>query len=404
MITHNDLSISEGPVTHFTEIAANLQKRGLKITAFAPNLTGLKKQWDFHVEYLPCCTRAKGFSQLVYEFFLLIFLFLKSVKEKPDIIYSRQSYITFAAPLVAIICNIPLITEVNGVFTDDLNGRNVSIIRKSINSFCERFAYIKSKKIIGVSNIVCDTIQKLYNQPPEKLVPLPNGVNVQHFRRQDDSVRNKTRNKLNIAPSDFCIGYVGCFTPFDGIEILPEIALLLQMENVNDVKFLLIGEEKKKNNIMDLINKYKVREFFILTGRIDYKLLPEYLSAFDIGIAPYRYAKRESDKRYIGNSSLKCLEYSAAGLPVITTFLPQSEYILETRSGILVEPENIGGILKAIKDYKARSKIELQNEGDRGAEYVRVNRSWASVANKTIDIIKDVIRKYQNPVSSPIIK
>jgi hypothetical protein len=70
MVTHNDLSVSEGPVTHFTEIASNLQELGHEIVAFCPDLTGVRRPWGFPLRYVSCVSRRKGISQLLYEMML----------------------------------------------------------------------------------------------------------------------------------------------------------------------------------------------------------------------------------------------------------------------------------------------------------------------------------------------
>jgi hypothetical protein len=87
MTTHNDLSESQGPVTHFREIANQFQNLGLEVLAFGP-----------------------------------------------DVIYSRQSYITLASPLVALILGIRLVSGINGLHVEDLQGRDASWIKKAIRS------------------------------------------------------------------------------------------------------------------------------------------------------------------------------------------------------------------------------------------------------------------------------
>ena len=393
MITHNDLSVSEGPVTHFTEIAQNFNDLGHESIAFAPDLSVNRRAWPLEVHYLPSLVRRRGISQLFYELSLLLALWKACRRRPPDLIYSRQSYISLAAPFVAARLGIPLVTEVNGVFTDDLAGRNVGVLRRWINSVSESYAYARSQLIIGVSQRVCDMAAELYGVPEEKLLTIENGVNTEKFQPQPEAVRTDLRDRLGLAPEHVCIGYVGCFTPFDGVELLPAIARRLVNDGVENFRFVLIGEEKKKGEVERLIDLKGVSKYFTLTGRIEYAELQKHLSAFDIGIAPYRLRQHDDmgNATYIGNSSLKCLEYSAMGLPVVSTYLPQSAYIETSNCGILCPPEDEDTLVDAIKTLIRQGDDVWGRMGERGRELVVEQRSWRSVASRTLDAIEAVI-------------
>lgn len=126
MTTHNDLSESQGPVTHFREIANQFQNLGLEVLAFGP-----------------------------------------------DVIYSRQSYITLASPLVALILGIRFVSGINGLHVEDLQGRDASWIKKAINAACEKLAYELSHRTIGVSERICDILSERYGVDRDKFLALP---------------------------------------------------------------------------------------------------------------------------------------------------------------------------------------------------------------------------------------
>jgi hypothetical protein len=173
MTTHNDLSESQGPVTHFREIANQFQDLGLEVLAFGPDLSGRRKPMNFPMRYLSCVIKKRGISQLLYEIVLFFVLFKECLQRRPDVIYSRQSYITLASPLVALILGIRLVSEINGLHVEDLQGRDASWIKKAINAACEKLAYELSHRTIGVSERICDILSERYGVDRDKFLALP---------------------------------------------------------------------------------------------------------------------------------------------------------------------------------------------------------------------------------------
>jgi glycosyltransferase involved in cell wall biosynthesis len=306
------------------------------------------------------------------------------------VIYSRQSYITLAAPALARANGVPLVTEVNGIQSDDLEKRGVGPLRKWVNRMCERYAYRRSAAIVAVSSLVRDHLRDACGVPEELVEVIMNGVNTDHFGPGDAEAREKARSELGVADDEFCVGYVGCFTPFDGVELLPEVARRLGADGKRRFRFVMIGEERKKGAVERLIDDLGVSDRFVLTGRIDYGDLPRRMAAFDIGVAPYITKGSGPEKGHIGNTSLKCLEYSAAGLPVVTTRMPQLDYVGKERCGSLVEAGDVSALVAAIASLAETARAELKGMGRRGRDYVRRERTWRAAALRTQNVLQSL--------------
>ncbi len=384
MTTHNDLSEPQGPVTHYREIATQFEHLGLCVVSFGPDLCGRKQAMGFDHRYLPTIIHRRGISQLIYEFILFFTLFWQCLCRRPDVIYSRQSYITVSSPVVAWLFSIRLVTEVNGLQVEDLEGRDSSWVKKAINRGCEKLAYELSHRIIGVSARICDILSERYHIRRYRFLALPNGVNVDRFTNLPPDTRHRVREELNIARDKFCVMYVGGYVTFDGVELLPEVAQRLPENTRDKIVFVLIGDGETRSALKREIEQREVSSQFRVLGRRDHEEIPRYLAAADVGIAPYRRCGSDGKKKDLGRTSLKCLEYCAAGVPVLTTGMAHTEYVTQHDAGWVVEPDNPEALADALERIAQLDQAELREKGRAGRDYVRRHRSWKSVARRTV--------------------
>ena len=98
---------------------------------------------------------------------------------------------------------------------------------------------------------------------------------------------------------------------------------------------------------------------------------------------------------YINSLPIKIFEYMAAGLPIIASDFPiWREIIREADSGILVNPEDISAIRKAIKHY-IDNPAEAQETGDRGSRIAREKYNWSVEGQKLIEFYKSCLHGVQ---------
>ncbi|HEX5443477.1 MAG TPA: glycosyltransferase [Pirellulales bacterium] len=165
------------------------------------------------------------------------------------------------------------------------------------------------RQLIGRADVVFVASEALYNakrphNPRTFLVR--HGVDFQHFR---NALAQETIVPAEIAglPRPI-IGYFGLMTPeWVDTRLLARIA-----ERFANGSLVLLGKVK-----MDLGSIAKLPNVHIL-GRQPYETLPAYCKGFDAGIIPFPI-----NDLTLHSNPLKAREYLAAGLPVVSTAIPE---------------------------------------------------------------------------------
>jgi glycosyltransferase involved in cell wall biosynthesis len=381
-IFYGNLALSQGPTTHFTELAKGLTKLGVDVTGYAPAVgrySGINN--NFPIKYTP--TLNLPFVRVVvYDLFLfarLLFTF-----PKPDIFYVRVAYFSLFAPILAKLCRKKLVLEINGFVVDDVISKGWPAPLRWVSISCERFLHKIADASIIVTETIYEAVHKTFQISKQKLFHIKNGVNVEHFRPLD---KRACRLELGLDPKLDYIGYVGCFTGWDGIEhivrALPEI-----QRDFPRTKVLLIGDGDYKSFVEKEVKRLNLAREIIFTGIVSYKNLPKYLNSLTVAVAPYGGGKAIKTRNNKGLSSLKCLEYTSSGLPTVVADIPGMDYIAG-KSGLVI-PQGDEKALAAKVKLLLSDPVLRKKFSKYGREYAVRNCSWQAVANRTKEIFEEL--------------
>jgi glycosyltransferase involved in cell wall biosynthesis len=238
------------------------------------------------------------------------------------------------------------------------------------------FAGIKQltfKRLIVVAAKRCDRIIYLsrdikyelleHHFPPEKLVCIPNGVDVERFA---PIKRSEPRGSKNIC-------FVGRIEPQKGLEFLIK-AMCIVTSQENNVNLLLVGSGEQRVYLEDLSRRLKLDDHIVFVGGQNNVL--SYYHQSGIVILP-----SESE----GMSNV-LLEAMACALPIVATDIGGNVELVGKRkkeminargvryficeNGILIPPQDVDSLAAAIvlllrnralsksMGYSARKKIE----------------------------------------------
>lgn len=134
---------------------------------------------------------------------------------------------------------------------------------------------------------------------------VPHGVDVSHFSRAMDPA-TEVPEDLRGLPHPV-VGFVGLLADWIDLALLRELALRRP-----DWSIVLIGKVTTDLGALRGLPNVHV------LGQKPYSILPRYCRGFDVGIIPFRI-----NELTVRANPLKLREYLAAGLPVVSTPLPE---------------------------------------------------------------------------------
>lgn len=168
-------------------------------------------------------------------------------------------------------------------------------------------------ELIKKSNLVICTAGKLFEVARNLNV---NSLHIPNANNAGDPIFFK-KNDFKTELSDFkepIIGYVGNIRDWIDFELIEKLLI-----NFKNAKIVLVGPVDK--TAVKYIKKISKYENLILTGEKQLELIPKYIEEFKVGIIPFKLNKFTE-----GVMPIKFFEYLSAGIPMVTTNLPDFKF------------------------------------------------------------------------------
>jgi len=233
----------------------------------------------------------------------------------------------------------------------------------------------KVKKIICLSQGEKREVMESYKVPEEKIVVIPNGVDLNVFR-PDRIKRKEIRENLRIGKNELVLMFSGHDFERKGLRYV--IKALPMLKDKNNVRLIVVGRGNSKP-YRNLAQELKVLDKVIFAGFVPD--ITEYYVASDIFVFPTAYEA----------FSLATLEAVASGLPILATKVNGTEeLIMEGYNGFFIrrDPKDIAEKLNIlIEDDNLRKQMS------RNARKTAEKYSWDEVAKRTLEVYEELIKK-----------
>ena len=260
--------------------------RGLRGRHLLPKLAALRQLWAFLR-----CTR-------------------------PDIVHTHGAANNFYGPLAARLGGVP------HIMTHDHNpvagGRRDRLAVNLAAGFSD-IAFVASRTV-GTAR------RALLCWRPERVVHLPNGIDVEHFRPPTAAERRRARQRFGLPADAYVAGAVGRLVPFKRHDLLVE-ALPLLLAEVPGAHLLLVGEGPERSALVERARRLGVGARLHLAG-----WQPEPVHAY---WALDTLAMPSDAQEGFG---LAVAEAMACGLPVVARRCPLFAEVAGDRAARLVPP------------------------------------------------------------------
>jgi glycosyltransferase involved in cell wall biosynthesis len=291
-----------------------------------------------------------NFFKLSWQFGNTIKEIRKVVKKRNiDLIHANSIRSSIYSAFAVIGKEIPTISHIR--VTDFGTNKVYELIAAKLLNF--------NDKIIVVSEAVKQKLLNLNTKLDKKIVKIYNGIDLSEFDLS--SCYKVLRNEYGFSENDILVGMVGRFAPWKGHRYFIDAASKINNKNT---KFIIVGDvvfeknKEYKNEMINLSINLGISKKIIFTGyRSD---IPDIMSDLDIFVLP-------SDEEPFGRVVIEAM---AAKTPVIATKLGGPLEIIDSGSGILVEPKNSNALAKEINNLinskqkrvdiglKARERVE----------------------------------------------
>ena len=283
-------------------------------------------------------------------------------------------YVAYAR-LISFLLRIPVIYE---IFTVDVDSSS------RIMKFVEKINKTFLKRVDGVI-LNCERLKSSaidMGCPEQKIVSLPNGVNLSNFFPRPKDKEITTRYHLN---NKKILLYLGHFYEHEYLTGL--IDVFVRVKNKMDgVKLLLVGDGPERDKIEESIKRHNLANDVILTGFVPYSEAPRYYSVCDVFVM-MRPKSPQADHIL----PIKPVEVMAMGKVIISTDVGGMREIIEDgKTGYLTSHSADAISNKIIEVLNAPS---LQEEiGANARAYVEKEHNWENIARKLVNTYNNLLR------------
>lgn len=224
-----------------------------------------------------------------------------------------------------------------------------------------------SELILTCSNEDKETLNKVYGVSADKMLTIPNGVDV--YATQFTSAEKRKQNKLSYGLQNECLGL------FMGSWHNPNLEACEQIFKIApkcpQVKFLLMGSqcayfEQKKTCVPQNVG---------MLGMVNDAVKNKIFSVVDFALNPMLSGS---------GTNLKMFDYMAAGIPIISTAFG-TRGIKEKEHFLITNIENMDAVINSFELNTLSEKIYSARS------YVENSFAWDSIAQELCNRLKDII-------------
>lgn len=216
----------------------------------------------------------------------------------------------------------------------------------------------------------------------KKIFISPMAVEPTLFNRQDPFLNevaglDKFRDK-------FVIGWTGSFRKFHGLDHVIKAFREISQKYPHAV-LMLVGDGSERKASEALVNKLKISDRVVFTGRKQFLEIPKYVNTFDMAVV----SARESEGFHY--SPLKLREYMAAGKAVLAPDAGEIPYTF--RDEVHIKLFRAGDIesLRRGMEYFISNEDKREQIATNGKELALKTSTWEVELEKCLRFINDKV-------------
>jgi colanic acid biosynthesis glycosyl transferase WcaI len=245
--------------------------------------------------------------------------------------------------LLSCIKNIPFVFHIQDLQVDA--ARELGLIKneKLLNFLdgLEKFLLVKATKVSSISegmkrNIIGKGVRS------ENYFMLPNWVDIALIKPL--LIEQSLKAKLGFQPTDKIALYSGNIGEKQGLEILPEVARLLQ--DRPNIKIVIFGEGAARSRLVELTKDQQLNNIFLYSPVENFEDVPKVLAMADVHLVIQR---RAASDLVMPSKLVTILAAGGASIVSADKGTSLSDVIVENQLGWTADPENASALAETIK-------------------------------------------------------
>ena len=298
---------------------------------------------------------------------------------RPDFIYKRHAKYDFGPVLAARHSRVPVILEVNCVYSAPSLRKFEPVSFSSALAATERWIFDHVDRNIAVSTPLMREL--LAVGPRARAVVMSNGVDHKRFV-PDATLGAQVRQRLRIA-NEVVIGFVGTLWKWHGLDLL--IDAFANVADSLKTRLLIVGDGEMRDALLRQCQARKVGDRVIFTGRVTHEEVAGFIAAMDITVLPAEHRSHACP--------MKVIEYMAAAKPVVGPDLPNLQEILtDGLDGLLFPPNDVRGFTECLERLSRNTALR-QRLGAAARQKVEHELNWDSNARRVMALYEEIRRE-----------
>jgi starch synthase len=298
-----------------------------------------------------------------------------SVLNGYDILYERDSTISYGGLIAARRLGIPIVIEVNGDLIEEWEhiGLQFSSAQRKVVHLITRQIYHRASHVIAVGETIRERLVDRWDLDPSHVSVVTNGADVDLFLKMDEASSLRERHLIQNRPVAI---FVGGFQPWHGVDLIYE-GFRQAACTIPHFTMLFVGDGPLRSRLQEEVDTSGLREQVLFAGRVEHTEVARLLNAADVAVIYHRGSAAD-----IVETPLKLFEYMAAGKAIIAPAVRNMKRILTDRvNALLIPPDNPTALADALVTLIEDSQLR-ESLGQAARREAIAKHSWARAVSE----------------------
>lgn len=311
-----------------------------------------------------------------------IFYLKKLIKEnKIDIVHSQSARADFFARIAGWLSGVPVISTV----AMPVEGFDVNILKKFFYIIFDRISERFVEKFAVPTNYLKKRLQKYHFVKPEKIEIIDNGVELDIFVRDNESVE-KIRKEFNCEKGTILIGCIGRLVWQKGFEYFLDAIKILEesisSEEKEKLRYVVVGEGELREKLVKKAKNLGLEKRVFFAGyRTD---VNKVLCSLDIFVLP---SLREGQP-------IVLLEAMALARPIVATNISAvTETVISGKTAVVVKVKDADSLAKGMLEL-IRDREKAEQMGIEARRLVGERFDFSKIVKKYEEMYLRVYKKW----------